>query len=496
MDSRRARLYLAFAVAAAAVTMIVLTYLGAGRAALVFAVVAAVASAAQFGLARLSGTADEHNMHALYSSMKEVSSASDVKGVLTIVARRAADALGASEGVVMIRHGDDLRVFSGFKGDLEPIANAIGARAFATDRELPSVRVLRTAEILTIEDVSDYAGPPGFEDACRYAGIRSVLCVPIMSWNRVAGVLNLGFDEPRHFSASEVSLAEGYAEQAATALERSLAYELELESRRAMQALDDLKSTFVSSVGHELHTPLTTVIGFSEVLSQHWDEFGDADRREFAGRIEKQAKVLSSKVDDLLETRGQGSVIAGPLKAYDLRMLVLGSLGRLLDDLSDRNVIIGVDDNTTVWTQPAAFERIVTHLVSNAIKFSSPGSAIAIASRTVEDKIVLSVRDRGIGIAPEDQDRIFDRFYRVETADSSRGGAGIGLTVSKQLVEKMGGRIWVSSKDGKGSTFSFTMRATAEPEPAGESGDSRHTLGDPPVRDEADLMAELDATAN
>jgi signal transduction histidine kinase len=468
MNSRRTKLGLAWATAGIALALVVLahfTYLGAGLPTLVAATIATVAAAVQFCLIRLTRARHERQLRAMYDSMKEVSSASDVKAVLTTVARRAADALGAADGVIMIRHGDDLRAYSGTKLHVEPVANAIGLRAFASEAELPSVRVLRTAETLAIEDVRDYAGPPGFEDACRFAHIGSVLCVPVMSWNRAAGALNLGFAEPRRFSAADIALANAYADQAASALERSLAYELEIQARRAMKELEDLKSGFISSVGNELQTPLTSISGFSDVLTQHWDEFGEAERRECASKIGRQAKVLSSLVDDLLEMRGLGTGVTGRQEVFDLRLLVLGTLGRLLDDLRNREVVVDVDEGTSVWTRPAAFERVLYNLLTNALKFSPPHTTIAIAARTADDEVIVSVHDRGVGVAPEDRERIFERFYRVESGDTSRGGAGIGLAVAKKLVEAMDGRIWVSSELGRGSTFSFSLRGTPEPEP-------------------------------
>jgi signal transduction histidine kinase len=464
MNSRRTKLGLAWATAGVALGFVVLTHMGAGLPTLIVAIVGIVASAGQFGAIRIARVRHERQLRAMYASMKEVSSASDVKAVLTTVARRAAHALGAADGVIMIRHGDDLRAYSGTKLNVEPIANAIGLRAFSSEAELPSVRVIRTAETLAIPDVHDYVGPPGFADACRIAHIGSVLCVPIMSWNRAAGSLNLGFTQPRRFSAADITLASAYADQAASALERSLAYELEIQARRAMQELEDLKAGFISSVGNELQTPLTSISGFSDVLTQHWDEFGESDRREFASKIGRQAKVLSSLVDDLLEMRGLGTGVTGRQEVFDLRLLVLGTLGRLLDDIREREIVVDIDEGTTVWTRPAAFERVLFNLLTNALKFSPRHATIAIGGRTADDEVIVSVHDRGLGIAPDDRERIFERFYRVESGDASRGGAGIGLAVAKKLVEAMGGRIWVSSEVGRGSTFSFSQRATAEPE--------------------------------
>ena len=406
----------------------------------------------------------DHRQRAMYASLIAVSSSSDVRAVLTTVARRAADGLGAIDGVVMIRHGEDLRTYSGTRLNVEPVANAIGLGAFTASNELPSVHVIRTGEALQIPDVSEYTGPPGFDEACRQAGVRAVLCVPVKTSSGTTGSLNLGFARPTRFRPSDLTLAAEYADQAGTGLERALVFEMEQEARRALRELDDLKVSFLASVTNELQTPLTSICGYSELLFAQWDGLSSTERREFLGRIAKQSKVLAMRFDDLLEVRGMTSTAIGRLEPIDLRLLVLSTVAGLLDELDDRKVSVEVEPGAVVWTRPTAFERVLRSLLTNAVQYSPVGSVIRVAAKLDDEAVTVDVTDEGIGIRAIDTERIFDPFYRVGREDTTPPGAGLGLALSRRYVEAMGGRLWVTSESGVGSTFSFTLRRKPRPQ--------------------------------
>jgi signal transduction histidine kinase len=385
----------------------------------------------------------------------------DIKTALTHIAQAAAAALGAIDGVVMIRRGDDLRVFSASKERVEPIANAMGRGAFSDDRELPSVRVMRTGEVLAIDDVRAYDGPPGFLEACQQAGVRSVLCVPIRPWTEATGVLNLGFGTTNRFRARHVHAAMAFAEETASVLERARIGDLEVEARRALTELDELKYNFLSSVANELQTPLTSIIGFSDLLLSDGDSFSEDKRRDVVKRIADQAHVLAGLVDDLLEARG-GAAQAAQVESLDLRMLVKKAVDSVGTTVGTRNVSVQVPEGRNVWASASATDRVLESLLTNAAQFSPVRSTITITAMTEQQHAIVSVRDEGIGIDPKDQERIFDTFYRVHRTDSAVRGTGIGLSIARGYVEAMGGEMWVTSEPGSGSTFWFTLRLAPE----------------------------------
>jgi signal transduction histidine kinase len=385
----------------------------------------------------------------------------DIKTALTHIAQAAASSLGAIDGVVMIRRGDDLRVFSSSKEHVEPIANAMGRGAFADDRELPSVRVMRTGEVLAIDDVRSYNGPPEFFEACKQAGVRSVLCVPIRPWTEATGVLNLGFGTTNRFRGRHVHAAMAFAEETASVLERARIGDLEVEARRALTELDELKYNFLSSVANELQTPLTSIIGFSDLLLSDGDSFSEDKRRDVVQRIADQAHVLAGLVDDLLEARG-GAAQAAQVEPLDLRMLVMKAVDAVRSTVGTRNINVQVPEGWNVWASASATDRVLESLLTNAAQFSPVRSTITITAMTEKQHAIVSVRDEGIGIDPKDQERIFDTFYRVHRTDSAVRGTGIGLSIARGYVEAMGGEMWVTSEVGNGSTFWFTLRLAPE----------------------------------
>ncbi len=361
----------------------------------------------------------------------------------------------------MIRRGDDLRVYSASKERVEPLANAMGRGAFAEDVELPSVRVMRTGEVLAIDDVSSYKGSKEFHEACRRAGIRSVLCVPIRPWSEPTGVLNLGFSSTKRFKKRHIAAATTYAEQAASALERARVIELEQEARRALTELDELKYNFLSSVANELQTPLTSILGFSDLLLAEGETFESEKRQDITKRIAAQARILAGLVDDLLEARG-GAAKAGQVESLDLRMLVMKAVDSNSENAGARKMIVQVPEGWSVRASAAAAERVLQSLLTNAVQFSPDDSTITITAMREKNNAIVGVRDEGVGIPQDEQERIFDTFYRVHRTDSAVRGTGIGLSIARGYVEAMGGEMWVTSEVGTGSTFWFTLQLAPE----------------------------------
>lgn len=387
----------------------------------------------------------------------------DIKTALTHIAQEAANALGAIDGLVMIRRGDDLRVFSGSKERVEPIANAMGRGAFSEQHELPSVRVMRTAETLAINDIDSYDGPPEFFEACRVAGVRSVLCVPIRPWSEPIGVLNLGFGSTNRFRRWHVTTATAYADETASVLERARVVDLETEARRALTELDELKFNFLSSVANELQTPLTSILGFSDLLLAEGDALSPAKHRDIVERIAGQAHVLAGLVDDLLEARG-GAAKAAQVEALDLRMLVLKAVDEARATVGTRNIVVQIPEGWNVLASASATDRVLESLLTNAAQFSPVRSKITVTAMKEKQHAIVSVLDEGIGIEKKDQERIFDTFYRVHRTDSAVRGTGIGLSIARGYVEAMGGEMWVTSAPGDGSSFWFTLKLALEHE--------------------------------
>jgi signal transduction histidine kinase len=230
--------------------------------------------------------------------------------------------------------------------------------------------------------------------------------------------------------------------------------------------VDRLKSEFVSIVSHELRTPLTSILGYTELILAR--KFTPNEQREFIETIYTQAAHLSKLVDDLLDT---SRIESGRMKLncwmVTLRQ-VISELANQLAHLEHHRLLIRmVDQLPPVYVDRDKVKQILLNLITNAIKYSPHGGEIEL---TVQEDgelpddhppgrwLIISVRDQGIGIAPEDLERIWERFYRVDNTNTrSIGGTGLGLSIARGLVELHGGRIWAESVVGQGSIFSFTL---------------------------------------
>ncbi len=230
--------------------------------------------------------------------------------------------------------------------------------------------------------------------------------------------------------------------------------------------LDRLKHEFVSVVSHELRTPLTSILGYAELLLAR--SFKPEDQRQFVQTVYDQADHLARLVDDLLNL---SRLDAGTLKLnrwmVPLRQ-VITELVTQVGSLERHRIVIRVNDVLPpVYIDRDKVKQIIFNLITNAIKYSPDGGEIELevqeptalpADHPPGRWLVVRVRDQGIGIAPEDLPRIWERFYRVDNTNTRRiGGTGLGLSIARALVELHGGRIWVESEVGRGSIFTFTL---------------------------------------
>ena len=222
-----------------------------------------------------------------------------------------------------------------------------------------------------------------------------------------------------------------------------------------LRRLATVRQEFVANLVHELKTPITSLRLTAESL------LGDPlpkDRRRFAERLVKEADLMSKIIDNLRQLGDiETGVMAIDFSRFDLSELVEDSVGRLG---VDRPVNASVEPGLIVTTDRAKLVQALGNLLDNAAKFSPPGTAIDVGASRLGDEVVLSVRDRGPGISPEHWSRIFERFYKVDRArPREAGGFGLGLAITKHLVQVLGGRIWTEAARDGGQVFSIALPA-------------------------------------
>jgi two-component system sensor histidine kinase KdpD len=226
-----------------------------------------------------------------------------------------------------------------------------------------------------------------------------------------------------------------------------------------LQRTDALRAALISSVSHDLRTPLTSIKAAASSLLQEDVRWNDEERRSFVQAIEREADRLNRLVENLLDmSRIESGTLRPEKEWYPIAELLHDILGRMQPLLQGREVLVHLpDDLPPVELDYLMIDQVLTNLLENALRYTPPGSPIEISASTTATELFVSVADRGPGIPLSDRERIFDKFYRVLGSTRETGGTGLGLAVCRGLVEAHQGRIWVENRAGGGAIFRFTL---------------------------------------
>jgi PAS domain S-box-containing protein len=240
-------------------------------------------------------------------------------------------------------------------------------------------------------------------------------------------------------------------------------YMTELEARqKEAERLNQLKSEFMASISHELRTPLHTIIGFAELLQEEGEGPLNNKQMRFLHHIHVDSEHLLSLINDVLDlSRIEAGGLHLRTETVGLLKIVAESINAIRPYADSKSVSIRMGDDLdvfSVWADPMRLRQILYNLLSNGAKFTGPGGEVFVGAVLEEGSVRITVSDTGLGIAPEERTRIFEKFYQVGfTPVGVREGTGLGLAICRQLVEMQGGTIWVESEPGKGSQFHFTL---------------------------------------
>jgi PAS domain S-box-containing protein len=249
-------------------------------------------------------------------------------------------------------------------------------------------------------------------------------------------------------------------EQRVRSLQESYMTELEARHKEA-ERLNQLKSEFMASISHELRTPLHTIIGFAELMQEEGEGPLNFKQRRFMHHIHVDSEHLLGLINDVLDL---SRIEAGGLQLHTepvrLILIVAESINaiRLYAESRSVSIRMGSEVDVSVIADPMRLRQILYNLLSNGAKFTQPGGEVHVDAVVEGNNVRITVSDTGLGIAPEERTRIFEKFYQVGlTPVGVREGTGLGLAICKQLVEMQKGTIWVESELGKGSKFHFTL---------------------------------------
>ena len=375
-----------------------------------------------------------------------------------------------------------------------------------TDQSQLPVWCIEHREPVFINDVAQESGKyiPRYAEAARALAdgtmsraAQSMIYLPLVSKDRVLGVVTIQSFEKGAYTERHLNMMQSLAAFTAIALDNADAYrqinEQEHENRRlfeeaqrarsAAEEADAAKSAFLSTVSHELRTPLTSVLGFAKIIKKRLDDrifpLIKTDDRKVLQTIQQvqdnlqvvvgEGERLTKLIDDVLDL---AKIEAGKLEWHEEAVSlqdVIDHATAATSSLFDQKglaLIKDVDPTLPVITGDRdRLVQVVINLISNAVKFTETGS---VTCRAVQQggTIVVSVIDTGLGIAPADQPKVFERFKQVgDTLTDKPKGTGLGLPICREIVEHHGGRVWVESELGKGSTFSFSLPLDADAQP-------------------------------
>lgn len=403
--------------------------------------------------------------------MTEADVAELSRRLLEVVTRH----MGANRGVLMLMDETAHQVYVAAALGL-PKASVEGARLAAGDKMIEQALQAQEALLWAPQLLTDLEGP--LRALVHASRQDSLVLVPLRTGNKDVGIL--GLSQPTAsgrtvpLTPSDMNLLSIMGGQIAIALENARMYATEQQRRaelaRALEQqleLDRLKNQLIQNVSHELRTPLAMILGYAELLAAgelgevRAQQQGPLDiivQRSYVLRelIDNITAILESEIRDPVREEVQFTDLVGDA-ILDFQVLADQAGLTLQGDLPDQvPPVLGDAEH---------LRRVVDNLIGNAIKFTAIGGTIAICLYTIGDQVVLHVADTGIGIDPDDQARIFDRFYQVDgTTRRTHGGCGLGLALVKEIVERHEGAVSVESQLDHGSTF--TVRLPAVPAPA------------------------------
>ena len=407
-------------------------------------------------------TRSVEKLTALGEVSQAVSSTLDLETVLDTLTERARQLAGADGGAIY-EYNEATQEFH-LRATRNVDATLIQALRVTPLRkgERAMGRATDTREPIQIGDIAE----PGvyeshLRDVLIAAGYRALLSVPIVREGQIIGSLSLNRKAPGEFSAEVIDVLRTFATQSALAIQNARLFQEIEEKSRQLEVASQHKSEFLANMSHELRTPLNAIIGFSEVLSERM--FGELNEKqeEYSKDIHASGQHLLSLINDILDlSKIEAGRMELELTDFHLPQAIENALTLVRERAGRRGIALAhtMDERLgEIRGDERKVKQVLLNLLSNALKFTPEGGRVEVRAGMAEGMAEISVTDTGVGIAPEDQEKVFEEFRQVGTAAKKVEGTGLGLTLCRKFVELHGGRIWVKSQEGVGSTFTFTI---------------------------------------
>lgn len=450
---------------------------------------AVAAAALPVLVARLTARHRAHTQHLsrLHAALRTLAGTPDLGGTIEAIGETAKQAVGAKLVSVMRLDEGSGRLYTASVTEVSPPATRPVPEEPRLVRTLPaggpSELAVTTGRPVVVDDFSADARFGAWAGVAEQQGVAAMVAVPLIAGETTVGTLNAYWQRSGHPPQDDIALLVAYAEAAALSILRADAYEQQRRAATSLREAERMKSEFTAAVTHELRTPLTTVLGFIETMLLHEDRLSDEDRRRMLEVSRRNAVDLSHRISSLLEfsklEAEHATVMPHPQPLGPALATALDNCAGLL---AEHELTVDVDRELIVDLDELALDHIVANLISNAVKYSPSGTRIEITTTVAADsgEAVVSVRDHGTGIAAPELPFVFERFYRGADRGRGRNGTGIGLAIVERYVSLGGGRVWVESAEGSGTTFRFSL-PLAEAHAPLVAEESRDGPGDPAV---------------
>jgi signal transduction histidine kinase len=400
-------------------------------------------------------------LRALGEIGQAISSTLDLKAVLNTIVARATELSGTDAGVVY-EYDEQREVF--VPRATAHLETEIVETMLATPVRKGEGATGRLAEVQEPIQMPDILASPAesrVRGALVSADYRALLAVPLVREGRLLGGLTVIRRATGAFAPEIIELLQTFATQSALAIQNARLF-LEIEDKsRQVEAASQHKSEFLANMSHELRTPLNAIIGFSEVLGERL--FGELNEKqeEYLKDIHASGQHLLSLINDILDlSKIEAGRMDLELTDFHLPTALDNGLTLVRERAGRRGIALQMTTDEGleyIRADERKIKQVLLNLLSNAIKFTPEGGRIEVRARQVDGSVEIAVTDSGVGIAPEDQEAIFEEFRQVGTADKKVEGTGLGLALSRKFIELHRGRIWVESQVSEGSTFTFTI---------------------------------------
>jgi signal transduction histidine kinase len=404
-------------------------------------------------------------LQALGEVSQAVNSTLDLETVLSTIVAKAVQLSATDAGAIYVfdeeRQEFQLRATHGMD---EALIAAIRDQRIRMDERI-TARAAAQRGAVQLPDLLNEASSPLLNVVIR-AGYRALLVVPLLRPGAVIGTLVVRRKQPGEFPKSTIDLLETFADQSVLAIQNARLFREIEEKGRELEVASKHKSQFLANMSHELRTPLNAILGYAELMLDSIYGEPSEKMRNVLERLQSNGRHLLGLINDVLDlSKIEAGQLTLSLNDYSLGDMVHGVVSAVEPLAAKKRLAFTArvaPDLPSGHGDERRLSQVLLNLVGNAIKFTDKGE-VAVRASAANGTFTVAVCDTGPGIPVVDQAKIFEEFQQADSSITrKKGGTGLGLSIAKRIIEMHGGRIWVESEPGKGSTFYFTLPVRVE----------------------------------